>query len=111
MSEDFYNKCMEVVSNAEACKMFSEVLEKFYTGVYSGTGKTVFRLSRKFKLVMISYVEDRPNKGDKGWEFLFMSPNNAVLSFIVFTNKPGSVMAVYLPDAEIAQFPTAVFGN
>ncbi len=111
MSEDFYNKCMEVVNHAEACKMFSEVVEKIYTGVYSGTGKTVFRLSRKFKLVMISYVEDRPNKGDKGWEFVFVSPNNVLLSFIVLTNRSGSAMAIYLPDAEIAKVPTAIFGN
>ncbi len=111
MSEDFYNRCMDLTNDSKLCKSIANTIEKFYTGVYSASGKTVFRLSRKFRLVMVAYVENRPNKGDKGWEFVFVSPNNVLVSFIVFTNKPGSVFAIYLPDAEIAQVPTAIYGN
>jgi len=111
MSGDLYNKCMDMINDAEVCKAIAEAVEKFYTGVVSSSGKTVFRLSRKYRLVMLNYVEDRPKKGDRGWEFVFMSPCGVLLSFIVFTNKPGSVMAVYLPDAEIAKVPTAILGN
>jgi hypothetical protein len=108
---DFMKRCVEIAKDAGLCRSLNDVVESLYRGVVSDSGKTAFKISRRFKVVAVRYVRDRPVEGVEGWEFIFMSDAGVLLSFIAYSNRKGAAYAVYLPGSEASELAYSYLKN